>query len=119
MHEGLARAVRDNGPATQPTVAHFQSERVTRHIYETSGCPLPTPSRTAWPGASASPGRTLLWPYPRGSADTIDRANCAELFLRAHPGFRVVTEHELAGGALAAAAPSEDLILFCPFEAVE
>src|SRR4051794_35710482 len=102
MHEALVRAVGDNGSATQQTVAPFQSERVTRRVYEASGCPLPTPSGTAWPGASASPGRTVLWPYPRGSADTIDRANCAELFPRAHPGFRVVTEDELNRGGLAA-----------------
>jgi len=117
MHKALVRAVQDNTPGMSPdTVARYQSERLTRQVYERSAQPLPTPSGPAWAGRS--PARTLLWPYPRGSADTIDRANCADLFLQTQSEFQVVTEEDLDRGALAAADPVERLLLFCPFEAV-
>jgi hypothetical protein len=113
MHEALLRAVHVSGSAVnQETVARFQSEQITRQVYERSALPLPKPPPPAWTGQS---GRTILWPYPRGSADVIERANCAELFLRTHSGFRVVTEDL---GALTTADPAESILLFCPFEAV-
>jgi hypothetical protein len=119
MHEALVRAAQHgNWMANEESVARRQSERVTRQVYERSALPLAKPPAPAWTGGSASPGSTLLWPYPRGSADIIDRANCADLFLRTHSRFRVVTEDGLDRGALAAADPAESIVLFCPFDAV-
>jgi hypothetical protein len=118
MHEALVRAARHGGWAgNEESVGRLQSERITRRVYERSALPLPEPPAPAWHGGSASPGRTVLWPYPRGAADIIDRAYCADLFLGTHPGFRVVTEDGLDRGALAAADPAESVLLFCPFDA--
>ena len=118
MHDALLRAAQDGRPANEESVARYQSERITRHVYEGSALPLSRPAEPARTGSSASRGDTLLWPYPRGSADIIDRANCADLFLRTHSRFRVVSEDDLDLGALAAADPAEGILLFCPFEAV-
>jgi hypothetical protein len=116
MHEALFRAALPGGPAAMDeTVAPLQSERITRQVYERSALPMPKPPVRAWTGGSVSSGTTLLWPYPRGSADIIERANCADLFLRAHPSFQVVTEGGLDRGELAAAG---SVLLFCPFDAV-
>ncbi|MGA4992058.1 hypothetical protein [Nonomuraea bangladeshensis] len=119
MREALFRAAQHSSwVANEESVAQRQSERTTRQIYERSALPLPKPATQGWTGGSASPGVTLLWPYPRGSSDVIDRANCADLFLRAHPRFRIVTEYGLDRGALAETDPAENILLFCPFDAV-
>jgi hypothetical protein len=118
VHEALLRAAQDGGSgASQDSVARLQSERITRQVYERSALPLSMPATPAWTGGSA-PGSTLLWPFPRGSADVIDRAKCADLFVRTHPGFRVVTEDGLDRDELAAADAAENVLLFCPFDAV-
>jgi hypothetical protein len=118
MREALFRAAQHGKWAAQEeSVAQRQSERITRQVYERSAQPLakpPAPARTNGPAQ----GSTLLWPYPRGASDIIDRANCADLFLRTNSGFRVVTEYGLNRGALAAADPAENIMLFCPFETV-
>jgi hypothetical protein len=119
MHEALARAAHHGRAVTdEEPVARLQSERITRQVYERTALPLAKPPAPAWTGRSASPGSTLLWPYPRGSADIIDRARCAELFLRTHSEFRVVTEDGLDRGALAEADAGQSVMLFCPFDAV-
>src|SRR4051794_2161517 len=102
-------------PVTEESVAHLQSERITRQVYERSAVPMPT---SPAPARKVRRGSTILWPYPRGSADVIDRANCADLFLRTHSEFRVVTEDGIGHGALARAGAAESLLLFCPFDAV-
>jgi hypothetical protein len=118
VHEALLRAVRPGrSVSNEDTVARFQSERITRQVYERSAQPLPSPP--ARPGGSAAPAGTILWPYPRGSADIVERANCADVFVRTYPRFRVITDDGLESGALAAADPDENLLLFCSFEAVE
>jgi len=120
MREALFRAAQHGKWAAQEeSVAQRQSERITRQVYERSGLPLAPPTRTAG-SATRGPasGRTVLWPYPRGSSDIIDRANCADLFLRTSPEFRVVTEYGCDRDALAKADPAESILLFCPYEAV-
>ncbi len=117
MHEALLRAARQ-GTAHAESVARFQSERVTRLVYDRSALPLPKPPAPAGPRGSASPGRTLLWPYPGGSAHIIERAHCAELFLRTYPRFRVITDDDLDGGAAAATDPARNVLLFCAFDTV-
>jgi hypothetical protein len=104
--------------ANEETVARFQSERITRQVYERSAVPLPEPSAKAGTGGSLPRSSTILWPYTRGASDTIDRANCADLFLRTHSRFRVVTEEGLDRLAPAPADPREGTLLFCPFDAV-
>jgi hypothetical protein len=118
MREALFRAAQHGKWAAQEeSVAQRQSERITRQVYERSALPFATPARTPSAGGPAS-GRTVLWPYPRGSSDIIDRANCADLFLRTSPEFRVVTDYGLDRDALAKADPAESILLFCPYEAV-
>lgn len=127
MREALFRAAQHGTwEAHEESVAQGQSERITRLVYERGALPLPgspVPPKSPAPaparaGGSAPPGRTLLWPYPRGASDIIDRANCADLFLRTNPRFRVVTEYGLDRGSLAAVDPAESVMLFCPFDAV-
>ncbi len=119
MHEALLRAAQHGrSVANEESVAKHQSERITRQVYERSALPLPRPPAPAWTGGSASPGSTVLWPYPRGSADISDRAMCANLFLDTNSQFRVLTEDGLDRGALAATDSAESILLFCSFDAV-
>src|SRR5690242_4427109 len=113
VHHALARVAAPARPVVSAeSVAQYQSERITRRVYDRSALPFPKPPVPARPATRRG---TVLWPYPRGSADTIDRARCADLFLRAHPRFRMVTEDDLGR---AAAEPDQSMVLFCPFDAV-
>lgn len=57
-----------------------------------------------------------MWPYPAGSADCVDRANCAGEFLRTYPGYRVLTPYGLGEQAGSALLADADLVVFAPFE---
>lgn len=113
MREALFRAAQLGAwLAIEESIGQRQSETITRHVFERSAYPCRLAAVDALTGRPA----TIVWPYPRGSPDVIDRANCADQFLRMNPHFRVLTEYTLGDQRIALNNFSEDLLVFCPFD---
>jgi hypothetical protein len=114
VRETLFRAAQSTGTtAAEELVGQFQDADLTETCWTSSLAPFPT---TALTGGRGEPG-LILWPYPAATADCIDRANCADHYLRANPDYLVLTEHGLADPAGAALLKDTNLVVFLPFEA--
>lgn len=112
MRETLFRAAQPTGTtASEELVGQFQDPTLTEACWASSLAPLPV---------SAAAGRAgtglILWPYPAETSDCIDRANCADHFVRTHPGYHVLTQRGLADHAAAALLRDRDVVVFLPFE---
>ncbi|REF00898.1 hypothetical protein [Thermomonospora umbrina] len=114
MREALFRAAQRGSWAgsDEELVGGRQSEALTRRVWGRSWRPVPGPVRRRCP----VPGGVVVWPYPRGSSATVDRANCADLFVRSRPGCRVMTEETFRDDKLDGAADGDRVVLFCPWD---
>ncbi|GAA2680213.1 hypothetical protein [Streptomyces lunalinharesii] len=114
MRESLFRAAQQGEwHTTEERVGQRQSPRRTREVWEGSWQRL----EPLQPSGPPPDGAVVAWLYPRRTAAIIDRANCADRFLRADPQYRVVTEHFLDGDESPLSNREEKLLLFCPFDA--
>ncbi|GGN38276.1 hypothetical protein FHR83_005463 [Actinoplanes campanulatus] len=113
MRETLFRAAQPTGTTpSEELVGQLQDPDLTRRCWDQSLAPITT---TAAATVSAH-AATILWPYPAGTADCVDRANCADHFLRANPGYHVVTPLGLAHPDVDRLLDGTDVVLFLPFE---
>ncbi|BEL12954.1 hypothetical protein Q0Z83_111450 [Actinoplanes sichuanensis] len=113
MRETLFRAAQPTGTTpSEELVGQLQDPDLTRRCWDQSLAPITT---TAAATVSAH-AATILWPYPAGTADCVDRANCADHFLRANPGYHVVTPLGLAHPDVDRLLDCTDVVLFLPFE---
>jgi hypothetical protein len=111
MREALFRAAQLGGYGSdEESVARWQDDVLTDRVLAGSFVPLSTE-----PAAPPTEDPFLLWPYPRGTMHVVDRANCADHFLRANPDFRLITEPGLGDPPR---LPDGPLVLFAPFDAV-
>jgi hypothetical protein len=111
MREALFRAAQQGAYFTdEETVGRWQDDELTTRVLDGSLAPIPAASA---PRPQDEP--LIVWPYPRGTMHIIDRANCADHFLRANPGFQLVTE---AGLTDPADLPRGPVLLFTPFDTV-
>jgi hypothetical protein len=129
MREALFRVAQTGAfYLLEDTVGGDQDEALTEAVFRDSYRPLTRNSvgaRSPWPADAVSglggPPRPALivWPYPHGTADLIDRANCADAWLSRHLGFDLLTGHRLAHDPAAAESLSRhDTVLFADFESV-
>lgn len=111
MREALFRAAQQGAYFTdEETVGRWQDDRLTDRVLTGSFVALPTAVVAAMPG-----NPFIVWPYPRGTVHIIDRANCADHFLRTNPDYQLVTE---AGMGHPARVPAGPVLLFAPFDAI-
>ena len=111
MREALFRAAQQGAYFTdEETVGRWQDQELTDRVLAGSFVALP-PAQA--PAAPAEP--FIVWPYPRGTMHIIDRANCADHFLRANPAYQLVTE---AGLGEPARLPAGPVLLFAPFDTI-
>jgi hypothetical protein len=114
MRESLFRAAqRASYFNSEETVGYLQSEAITRKCWEDSfqKFRLPTP-----PFLPNDDRLVVLWPYPLGTSDCIDRANCASHFVDNFPEFEVLTDaygDEVMRRRLQSAHKA---VVFCPYE---
>lgn len=109
MREALFRAAQQGGYFTdEDTVGRFQDAGLTERVLTGSLMPVP-PAKADPPDGAA----LIVWPYPRGTMHIIDRANCADHFLRANPGFQLLTESTMDGSW-----PAGPVLLFTPFDTI-
>ncbi|MFY1674076.1 hypothetical protein ACN27G_29690 [Plantactinospora sp. WMMB334] len=112
MRETLFRAAQPTGTtASEELVGQFQDPDLTAACWTSSLAPLPVSAV-----AGGADPVLILWPYPAATADCIDRANCADHFVRAHPTYHVLTQHSLADPAAAALLKHTNVVVFLPFE---
>jgi len=111
MREALFRAAQQGGYFTdEETVGRWQDNELTDRVL--AGSLVPIPAATA---AQATDEPLIVWPYPRGTMHIIDRANCADHFLRTSPEFQLITESGLDSPV---ALPSGPVLLFAPFDVI-
>jgi len=111
MREALFRAAQQGAYFTdEETVGRWQDDRLTDRVLSGSFVALPPAVVPAMPG-----NPFIVWPYPRGTMHIIDRANCADHFLRANPEYQLVTE---AGMGNPVRVPAGPVLLFAPFDAI-
>lgn len=113
MRESLFRAAqRGEAYLLEETVGQFQDEELTGRVHADSFLPLPA---APVPPAVADP--LVVWPYPAGTADLIDRANCADHFVRVNPAYRVLTpEGSLLCDGDGRVPPGGPTVVFASFE---
>lgn len=111
MREALFRAAQQGAYFTdEETVGRWQDNELTDRVLAGSLVPV-----TAATAAPATDEPFVVWPYPRGTMHIIDRANCADHFLRTSPEFQLVTESGLDGPI---ALPRGPVLLFAPFDSI-
>lgn len=117
MRDSLFRAAQQgNYFPMEEVVGQFQDRGITEDMYRTSFLEVPLETTDKTPDEP----RLILWPYPRGTADCIDRANCTDDFLRSNPHFRVITELGLKENSALSSLDGvkEDVVIFAPFEVI-
>lgn len=115
MRESLFRAAQQGGYyPSEEIVGQYQDEALSRRCHDESLAPIDLPARER-----RDTPALVIWPYPTGTADAIDRASCADAFVREFPAYRVVTALGLGREDLRdlASVPG-DILVFAPFEAV-
>lgn len=115
LRESLFRAAQlCNYSPLEEIVGQYQSKRISEEMYNVSGTEIGLPDVVT----EHSGPKTIIWPYPKNTADCIDRANCADHFLRNKPNYRVVTEYGLELNQMndSYLESLEDIIIFGSFE---
>ncbi|GAB3885731.1 hypothetical protein GCM10029964_048870 [Kibdelosporangium lantanae] len=108
MREALFRAAQQGAYFTdEETVGRWQDDDLTTLVVDGSLCRI---DAVAAPPPADDP--LVVWPYPRGTMHIIDRANCADHFLRANRDYHLVTEASLGD------IPAGPALLFTPFDTV-
>ena len=114
MRDSLFRAAQQGNyfPMEEP-VAQLQDRALTEQMFDTSLYEVECKPALL----PKDEEQMILWPYPKGTGDCIDRANCTDDFLRSNPDFQVVTELGLANQP-SLSAIHDDLVVFAPFEVI-
>ncbi|MFI7677445.1 hypothetical protein [Actinophytocola sp. NPDC049390] len=111
MREALFRAAQLGAYFTdEETVGRWQDDELTDRVL--AGSLVPVTAATAAPPTGEP---LVVWPYPRGTMHIIDRANCADHFLRTSPEFQLITESGLDGPVELPAGP---VLVFAPFDTI-
>jgi hypothetical protein len=111
MRDALFRAAQLGAYAPlEDVVGGLQNEELTVAMWDGSFFALSSQE----PAAARRERPLVVWPYPRGTADILDRANCADAFLRDAREYELVTEPRLEREPLPAGA----CVVFAPFEAL-
>lgn len=115
MREALFRVAQTGGfYRLEDTVGRYQNPELTYLVYERSFRPLNLDT----PAGGAGPS-LIVWPHPAGTSDLVDRANCADAFLRNEPEFDLLTSQRLADEPHAWKATADrDTLLFADFDTV-
>ena len=113
MRESLFRAAQKGAvdPSLEEEVGQYQSLSLTKECLEESFYPTKTTSALKSQNGEFS---TILWPYPLGTGDAIDRANCADYFCNKNQSYRVLTTDSLDSSV--SFTDDEKILLFAPFE---
>jgi hypothetical protein len=115
VREALFRAAQRGAyfPSEEP-VGQYQDRGLSTRCYNGSFTPLDMPHQDRSSGPAL-----IVWPYPAGTADCIDRANCADIFVRGNHEYRIVTELGLESGTFGDLTHNTDnLLVFVSFEAL-
>lgn len=115
MREALFRVAQTGGfYRLEDTVGRYQDPALTGQVHARSfrSLDLDPPPPAAGP-------RLIVWPHPVGTSDLIDRANCADTWLRNEPEFDLLTSQRLADEPEAARdSAGRDTLLFADFDTV-
>ncbi len=116
MRDSLFRAAQKcNYFPMEEVIAQEQNTKLAEDVFTGSFVELPVDIATVETGPNG--GKLIIWPYPKGTADCIDRANCADDFLRSNQDYKVVTDLGFEHMTSLEKDP-DDIIVFAAFEDV-